>query len=959
MTNIVALKLFNIGDFVLNTLRGITLLINALIYNITGYMYRIFYIVTRARIFDVNDPDGIGAITKRIYVVLGVVMLFVLAISVLRLIADPDKVGANDDKSLKGLAKNTVISIVLIALLPFIYDTIDRVENRILESNIIGNIILMSSTTEEDSHNDFKKNGKIDTKDAGFRVAVSIFSTFFHPVSQDPDNPDVKIAVTPAECRSGEGIEGDLKTLCDHYIEKYDLAMDHGFLSLFFLDPELNQAVTDGTMEYHWLWAMALGLFSAYLFLSFAFDVGARAVKLAVLEIVAPIPIILRITKPTGGIFTKWFNEIKSTYLLVFVRVATIYFAIYTMSFIRDNGHFWNMIDKDYVSNISLTRLIVKAIMYISILQFAKTAPKLLDSIVGGFAKGEWRIGKKLNGEDYEYARRGIGALGTAARNLGREGFNIFNQRNADGTYSSRPVKDRWRQAGRAIGNLPRTVLHGGYRGWQNSGGDLKNLGKEIKKSSSETFEAIDKRDAKRKRFAEASSKHPGNVAYRVPGLRGLALKFDDFSDAIAQEGGPQNYFGNRINYTSVGENADKAGKFRKKINPIVNSDSIQKGVQEIKDRAKNEKASLTEYYNNERLNLRREETRIRSQEGYEEHATRFRKIDEDLGRIYGSEAYKSFSEKAATLNAERSRLMATPEAEAWKRTNEAIGTDARNFRTRYEVDKSKITAEISALEAQKVAIGKDTTLTAEKKDLQIKGLDSQITAAQVKLSDLETEKTKFTAEMKVRRDELNATEFGAKINDIDTKLAALEIDSGAREAMVLEAEKKELEKTDIGKELAELERRKTELKTIYEEEKKEIDDRTKREVDEKIIGNLEKVKDDLRAYMIANSGELRDEFTALTEASQRRILERAGVTTMNPDGSPVPLNLGEEFNKLCQIVRSKDDSTKYTVEELKQIRGFLDGIKEEEVRGAFRAKFVDKIDAAADKAAEGKGGSK
>ena len=46
-------------------------------------------------------------------------------------------------------------------------------------------------------------------------------------------------------------------------------------------------------------------------------------------------------------------------------------------------------------------------------------------------------------------------------------------------------------------------------------------------------------------------------------------------------------------------------------------------------------------------------------------------------------------------------------------------------------------------------------------------------------------------------------------------------------------------------------------------------------------------------------------------------------------------------------------------VEELKQIRGFLDGIKEEEVRGAFRAKFVDKIDAAADKAAEGKGGSK
>ena len=67
---------------------------------------------------------------------------------------------------------------------------------------------------------------------------------------------------------------------------------------------------------------------------------------------------------------------------------------------------------------------------------------------------------------------------------------------------------------------------------------------------------------------------------------------------------------------------------------------------------------------------------------------------------------------------------------------------------------------------------------------------------------------------------------------------------------------------------------------------------------------------------------------------------------------------MDKSFDELCKIIRDKNATEQYTYEELKQIRDFLDGLKEEEVRGAFRARFVDRMDANVDKE-ESKGGGK
>lgn len=67
--------------------------------------------------------------------------------------------------------------------------------------------------------------------------------------------------------------------------------------------------------------------------------IAIRSIKLAVLRLIAPIPIISHIQpSKDGGAFGAWTKALTSTYLELFLHLAVIYFIIFLIQDMIVNG---------------------------------------------------------------------------------------------------------------------------------------------------------------------------------------------------------------------------------------------------------------------------------------------------------------------------------------------------------------------------------------------------------------------------------------------------------------------------------------------------------------------------------------------------------------------------------------------------------------------------------------------
>lgn len=369
-----------IGNWVSNAFYGILLTIDYVIYLAINICYQLFEVVSKVEVF---STENVGVISRRIYTIIGIVMLFVFAYNIILAIVDPDSL-SKGEKSVKNIVQNTIISIVLVTLFPLICEYMQIFQNHIIENNTIGNLIMGSTAS------DSGENGQ--TKGA-LNVSVTIFTAFYHPIDEN------KEPVTLTECESSS------VKLCSRYKEMADNAKNGiGGLWNFMHDEDLKDGIYDDDMEYLFPLSTIAGVVAAYLFLSFSLDLGVRAAKLGALKLIAPIPIFLRITKPKGGQFDKWFSEFTKTYLQVFERIVIINFAMLLISFVSDINIFAS-------GGGIFINVIATVVVILGILKFAKDAPKLLEEIFS-VKIPQMSIKKKLN--ENEYALRGASVLGAA-----------------------------------------------------------------------------------------------------------------------------------------------------------------------------------------------------------------------------------------------------------------------------------------------------------------------------------------------------------------------------------------------------------------------------------------------------------------------------------------------------------------------------------------------------------------
>lgn len=528
--------LFAISKILKTMLNGMSMFLDKIVYSLISTVYQVFIAVSKASLYG-NVDDKINKLTERIYVILGIAMLFVMAYNIILLIINPDK--SSGDKSVQGLFKNFVISIVVLTLLPTIFNYMNILQNDIIDSHVIEKVILGDSDSNGGS-----------LKNMGSNIATMIYSTFYHPIDETEN------AISYEDCKSNSGASAS----CADYISAYDNGKN-GKVSAFIDDAKLEDALNSKTptMELLALISTACGVVALLMFVSYAFDIGIRVAKLAFLQIIAPVPVILRITKPSGGVFSKWTSKLIETYLTLFLRLITIYFSMYMISLLAEGfGSTNGGIFASAGSMSAIVGLFARLVLIVGVLLFAKEAPKLLEELMGSTMKGGGfmpkDIGKKLTGAPLiggalgaagALAGKGIGAVtgaaGAATSSLmnnihGKKGVHMDTK-----TAMQQGAAQGWKKGGNQFNKQKQKVYQDTY-GYDKKQGILggKSINDKIDEKWGKAYSKNLKEDAAKQNEAYLNNKLAGempttaaNVGTKATGYAAKNGEYQASSDAF------------------------------------------------------------------------------------------------------------------------------------------------------------------------------------------------------------------------------------------------------------------------------------------------------------------------------------------------------------------------------------------------------------------------------------------
>lgn len=430
-------------DFLNHPIMNIFMLVDSVIYNFIGKIYQVFITIANAEIF---TSDIFKSLADRIYIVVGVVMLFVVAYSLLQAIINPDNI-TKGDVSIPKVIQNVVFSVVMIAVVPTLFQLMYQAQALILKQDILGSVILggvvdMADDRSETFNAIDQKGNSIPMnvnysdketviKSAGNMMSSTIFRAFFVPTveSSDPNvDPSTLVKANVSDyfrvvkglpqtifaCMSGTRsgvvdvsfiplVGGVVSCASNTVISTAWEIIDTVTFGLLDSKYEWTLAQADlfaqasgdigiyamffdkvGTKEidYSFILSMIAGIFVCWTLISYCIDLGVRAVKLGFYQLIAPIPIMSRILPKQKKIFDNWVKAVLMTFVEVFIRVAVIYFVIFLI--VNIPNIFSNFWSNSILGTPSWgVRNLARVFIILGLLAFAKQAPKLITDIIG------------------------------------------------------------------------------------------------------------------------------------------------------------------------------------------------------------------------------------------------------------------------------------------------------------------------------------------------------------------------------------------------------------------------------------------------------------------------------------------------------------------------------------------------------------------------------------------------
>lgn len=466
-------------------------------YTLVSAVYNVFFTVANAQIF---SGDVIDTFFSRIQLILGVFMIFNLALTALNIIINPDTF-KDKEKGAGKILMRVALSLVMLSLVVpidipntdgnplseqissngILFGFLYQFQNSVMQDNILGKLIL-GSNTDSNAEN----YGDLDNmSDIGGTLATTVAKAFISPAFKDTsDDPDVN---------AYEITEDDV--LCPEAISEYNY--NDSNLSYKSLIRYINVACDSDEQgevymfDYTPLLGLVCSIIMAVIILGFTIDVAVRAIKLAILRLIAPIPIISYIIpgQEKNGAFGNWVKTLASTYMDLFLRIIIIYFGAYVILIISEGGiTIWQNSPGFFTSLFSSVFLII------GVLVFMKEAPKFFQDMLG--IKGD---GKLFSG---------IGTMLGAAALTGGLAGSIATGAKAAWAENKMAGRPTWMGVGGAITSGITSGVGGLFTG-------AKTLATTDKKVPSSVMAAMQKRNAMR----ASHSTLPGRISSGAFGM--------------------------------------------------------------------------------------------------------------------------------------------------------------------------------------------------------------------------------------------------------------------------------------------------------------------------------------------------------------------------------------------------------------------------------------------------------
>ena len=508
----------------IHLLRLIFSVIDRIVYWALMEIYNLLDQISRVNIF---GEGTISEFSERLYTIIGVLMLFKLAFSIINYIVDPDKL-TDSKKGFSSIVKNIVIMLALIVTVPLIFKYAMALQYVIVSDNTIGRLI----TGKEGA----------TTTNVGDNMSVAILSGFIHPdhgIKGCEESENYSSA-----CQDAIISYGDLEVT---YNNAY--FGERGYNALIEL-AQSTETMGDGNyvITYNFLLSTIVGGFTAWILLIFCIDIAVRVVKLGFLQLIAPIPIVTYMDDGGQGMFKKWVDVCKSTYIDLFVRLAAIDFAIYIISaFLISSendsttltGNFkiceWSFNESgSLVANCNeQAGFFIKLFLILGTLMFAKQLPKILKDL-GLDLGGKFTLNpmKKIADEAIggKAISKGLGLAGRTAGNLAGFGWAATGGKALGAVGDAIANKYNGSELQKKIGKA-RSGAGGVFAAVDNFGGNyLSRIGLDAQGTFGQLGNFGNKRNAAYKKVSDQADKLKKNLVSDIQNN-----KAGKYSDAYRQ----------------------------------------------------------------------------------------------------------------------------------------------------------------------------------------------------------------------------------------------------------------------------------------------------------------------------------------------------------------------------------------------------------------------------------------
>lgn len=366
----------------MDILRTLFAAIDTIVYYVLTVIYEILFNIANSTIV---SSDTIKSFYGRVQLIIGVFMIFKLAISLLQAVINPDILTDQKNGMGKIITRIITMLIMLTSIIPLnipnatpgsynaylnqnglLFGTLYSLQARILNTGVIQNLVLGYSTPTGEKT---EPSSGTDYEDSGNSMAKFLLTVFVRV-----NLVDINAGVTEDNYRVAEN------SLDNDYEGAYD-TYENGTVT----DILSNINATDGkyyAFAYFPIASTICGAIIIVIMCAFCIDVAARAIKLAILRLIAPIPIISYIDPKSAekGSFATWVKMLMSTFLNLFIILAVVHFVIFLVEQLLPGEN--EALAISFSDNIMVNLLTIVFII-IGVFFFAKQAPKFIMDALG------------------------------------------------------------------------------------------------------------------------------------------------------------------------------------------------------------------------------------------------------------------------------------------------------------------------------------------------------------------------------------------------------------------------------------------------------------------------------------------------------------------------------------------------------------------------------------------------